>query len=94
MSDSPTSMTRVGTAAAAQHLGISPRELKELRRHRRVAFYRIGHRTVSYDVADLDAFLAACRVLPVVKKAGAHGSEGGRGGRVEVSTCGRIGGTA
>jgi len=65
-----TTIARVGTAAAAEHLGITPRELKEMRRARKIAFYRIGHRTVSYAIADLDAFLTACRVAPVDKKMG------------------------
>jgi len=68
MSDLPTPILRVGTPAAAQYLGIPPHELKELRRRRRLAFYRIGHRTVSYDITDLDAFLAACRVAPIGAK--------------------------
>jgi hypothetical protein len=64
MNDMPTTRTRLSSAAAAQHLGISTRELKELRRQRRVAYYRIGHRTMTYAVADLDAFLTKCRVAP------------------------------
>jgi len=55
---------RIGTQAAAQHLGVTMRELKELRLQRRIAFYRIGHRTVTFLVADLDAFLDTCRVAP------------------------------
>jgi len=55
-------MTRIGTPGAAQHLGITTRELKSLRKAKRIPFYRIGHRTVSYALTDLDAFLAGCRV--------------------------------
>jgi hypothetical protein len=55
-------LTRIGTPDAAQHLGITTRELKSLRKAKRIPFYRIGHRTVSYAVTDLDAFLAGCRV--------------------------------
>lgn len=55
-------LSRVGSPGAAQHLGITTRELKSLRKAKRIAFYRIGHRTVSYALADLDAFLAGCRV--------------------------------
>jgi hypothetical protein len=54
--------TRIGTPDAAQHLGITTRELKSLRKAKRIPFYRIGHRTVSYALTDLDAFLAGCRV--------------------------------
>jgi len=63
MNDTTTRM-RVGAQGAAQHLGVTLRELKELRRLRKIAFYRIGHRTVSYSVADLNAFLTTCRVAP------------------------------
>jgi len=69
MSETTTRM-RVGAQAAAQHLGITVRELKEMRRARKIAFYRIGHRTVSYAVADLDAFLNGCRVASVSEKTG------------------------
>jgi hypothetical protein len=55
-------IARVSSQAASDYLGIPMRELKELRRRRKIPFYRIGHRTVSYDVADLDAFLTGCRV--------------------------------
>ena len=69
MNDTTTRM-RVGAQAAAQHLGVTVRELKEMRRARKIAFYRIGHRTVSYAVADLDAFLNGCRVAAVGEKTG------------------------
>jgi hypothetical protein len=62
-----TSRMRIGTAAAAQHIGVTPRELKEMRRARKFAFYRLGHRTVSYTIADLDAFLARSRVEALVE---------------------------
>ena len=64
MNPTPNPRTRVGAAAAAEHLGISMRELKEIRQQRRLAYYRIGHRTVSFSVADLDAVLAKCRIAP------------------------------
>lgn len=67
---SPTPRMRIGTPAAAEHIGVTPRELKEMRRARKIAFYRLGHRTVSYAVADLDAFLASCRVEAVGEKGG------------------------
>lgn len=64
---------RVGAQAAAEHLGITMRELKELRYQRRIAYYRIGHRTISYAVADLNGFLAKCRVAPAGEAIGAGG---------------------
>ena len=53
---------RIGSVAAAQYLGTTTRELKALRKAKRIPFYRIGHRTVSYAVSDLDEFLERCRV--------------------------------
>jgi hypothetical protein len=55
-------LKRVGSPGAAQHLGITASELKSLRKAKKIVFYRIGHRTVSYALTDLDAFLAGCRV--------------------------------
>ena len=71
MNDIPSTRKRVGTKDAAEYLGVTPRELKEIRRARKVAFYRLGHRTVSYAVVDLDAFLAKCRVAPAGEAIGA-----------------------
>ncbi len=56
---------RIGTPEAAAYLGITPRELKRLRAAKRVTFYRISHRTVTYSLADLDAFLKTRRVEAV-----------------------------
>ncbi|MEI6972665.1 MAG: DNA-binding protein [bacterium] len=53
---------RIGTPAAAAYIGITTRELKGLRKAKRIPFFRIGHRTVSYLIGDLDAFLERCRV--------------------------------
>jgi excisionase family DNA binding protein len=47
---------------AAEYLGITLRELKGLRARKALPFYRIGHRTVTYNPRDLDAFLDKCRV--------------------------------
>lgn len=53
---------RIGSTETAAYLGVSVRELKRLRQARRIPFYRLGHRTVSYAIADLDAFLNQCRI--------------------------------
>lgn len=51
------------TPAAAEYCGVSPALLKKLRRHGGGPPYaRIGHRTVIYTTADLDAWVAALRV--------------------------------
>jgi hypothetical protein len=54
---------RLKTPAAAEHLGVAPGTLVVWRSTREVVipYYRIG-RCVLYDLADLDAFLAANRV--------------------------------
>jgi len=51
------------TPGAAQYLGCGERMVRRLVFERRVAFVRVG-RHVRFDVADLDAFLAAGRVEP------------------------------
>ena len=52
----------VSAKDAASYLGITSRELKGLRARKALAFYRIGHRTVTYRLSDLDAFLEKRRV--------------------------------
>jgi excisionase family DNA binding protein len=71
MNDMPITRKRINSKDAAEYLGVTPRELKEIRRQRRIAFYRIGHRTMSFAVADLDAFLLKCRVAPAGEAIGA-----------------------
>lgn len=61
---------RLGSKDVAGYMGVTSRELKELRKRRALAFYRIGHRTVTYAIADLDAFLAKCRVAPAGEQIG------------------------
>ena len=54
------------TPAAAAYVGLSPATLEVSRctgRHN-IPYHKIGGK-VLYDVADLDAFLAGCRVAPV-----------------------------
>jgi len=52
------------TPGAATILGISPGHLRNLRSQGEgPAFYRVGRRVI-YKRADLDAFLASCRVEP------------------------------
>lgn len=53
---------RIGAAAACQFLGVTVKELQRLRKAGRIPFFRIGHRTVSFLVSDLEAFMQACRV--------------------------------
>lgn len=52
-------MKLINTAAVCEMLAVSPRELKHLRRARALPFYRVGHRTVSYSLEDIENFLKA-----------------------------------
>lgn len=58
----PPKALRMDAQAAADYIPMNPRTLKEYRQQRRIPYYRIGHRTVVFDVRDLDAFIAKRRV--------------------------------
>lgn len=58
----PPKSLRMTAPAAAEYIPMKPRTLKEYREKRRIPYYRIGHRTVIFDVRDLDAFIARRRV--------------------------------
>lgn len=47
---------------AAEYLGLSVRQLKRVVASRRVRHYKLGGHHVSFDVSDLDAYLASCLV--------------------------------
>lgn len=53
---------RLNTPQAAQFLGVTKRKLKALRKSRRLAFHRLGHRTVTYSLSDLQRLLDRTRV--------------------------------
>jgi hypothetical protein len=53
---------RLNADEARQSLGCSPRKLKELRRRRLIKFYRLGHKTISYDRPSLERYLKSCEV--------------------------------
>jgi len=65
-------IANISAQEAARFLGISTRDLKELRRRRVFAYYRIGHRTVTYHPLDLVDFLDKCRVAPVGEAKGSR----------------------
>ena len=48
--------------AAAAYLGISTRTLHDLTADGRVPYHKLSARLHLYDIKDLDAFLASCRV--------------------------------
>jgi excisionase family DNA binding protein len=52
---------------AAERLGTSPRFIRRLIAERRIAYTRLG-RHVRIAVVDIDAFIAAGRVEPLVRK--------------------------
>ena len=58
----PPKRLRLESPAASDFLAVKPRHLKQLRNERRIPYYRIGHRTIIYDVRDLESFLAQNRV--------------------------------
>ena len=47
---------------AAAYLGVSMRSLKDIRLARKLAYYRLGHRSISFNRMELDSFLANRRV--------------------------------
>lgn len=47
---------------AAEYLGISRRYLHDLTHQGRIPYHKIGTRCHCYDIADLDAFLASCKI--------------------------------
>lgn len=48
--------------AAAEHLGISSRTLRDLAKEGRLPVHRVSARLLLFDIKDLDAFLASCRI--------------------------------
>ncbi len=58
---------------AAAVLKITEGELRDLRRRKRVAFMRLGYRTVRYPLQDLEAFLQRCRVSAIGESIGPTG---------------------
>ena len=59
---------RLNAQEAQRFLGCTQRKLKELRRTRAIRFYRLGHKTVSYDRASLDRYLKA-HAVPAIGEA-------------------------
>lgn len=53
--------TKLGIAAAARTLGLSPHTLRAWVRARRIPFYRCGRR-ILFSRADLECMLAASRI--------------------------------
>lgn len=47
---------------AEEVYGVRARALKRAWQERRLAYYKLGHRTVLIDVRDIEAFLSRCRV--------------------------------
>ena len=53
---------RMNSEQAAAYLGVSMRSLKDIRLARKLAYYRLGHRSISFNRMELDSFLANRRV--------------------------------
>ena len=58
----PPKALRMTVPDAAAYIPMNRRTLKEYWQQRRIPYYKIGHRTVIFDVRDLDAFIAKRRV--------------------------------
>jgi len=58
----PPKALRLDVKQAAAYIPMNPRTLKQYRAERRIPYYRIGHRSIVFDVRDLDAFIAKRRV--------------------------------
>ncbi|MGO9350834.1 MAG: helix-turn-helix transcriptional regulator [Mycobacterium sp.] len=43
----------------AEYLGLTPRGIREMRRDGRIRSYRLGYKTVRYDLNEIDAALRA-----------------------------------
>lgn len=61
----PRANQRIGYADAAAHLGIKLATLRSMVHRRQVPHIRLGPQLVVFDVADLDEWMAACRVAPI-----------------------------
>lgn len=48
--------------AGAEYIGVSRRYLHDLSAAGRIPYHRIGPRCYVYSIADLDAFLASCKI--------------------------------
>lgn len=63
--ENPITGPRCDSPTAATYLGVTLRVLADLRSRRAIPYYKIGHRALSYDIQDLDAFLARRRVQAI-----------------------------
>ena len=61
---------RLSQLQAERYLGCTPELLKRLRQARKVKCYRLGHRSISYDRASLDAYLASVCCEPRLQGGG------------------------
>ena len=67
--DTKQQATKVDEHAAAARMGVSVKTLRTWRWRRiGVPYLKLGSRVV-YDVADIDTFLASCRVDPAADRA-------------------------
>jgi len=53
----PGCIERLLPPEACRFLGVTPEKLKRLRLSGRLAYYRHGHRSISFDVRDLETYL-------------------------------------
>lgn len=58
----PPTPRRLSPAAASAVYGVSRTALKRAWQERRLPYFKIGHRTILLDAADVENFLNRCRV--------------------------------
>ena len=51
---------RLNSKEAGEFLGISLKQLARLRERRKIQYYRLDTRTITYEVEELERFLAEC----------------------------------
>ena len=54
--------SRLSQKQAEAYLPATPEKLKNLRHDRKIKYYKVGHRSIVYDRASIDAFLNSCKV--------------------------------
>lgn len=59
---------RVNSPGAARYMDISIAQLKMLRERRLIPYIKIGHRTILYQIQDLDRYINRCKVSAVWEK--------------------------
>jgi len=66
VADQPAVMPAyLDTTGAARYLGVTEREVDEMRRQKKISFFKLGYRTIRFRVVNLDRDLERLRVHAV-----------------------------